>query len=212
MPPIRYSNLPVGAAACLLLLLLLNGCARSSKNTPYIEITNIPPAQRGGGPEMDLISGRVQRTSKEQRVVLYARSGAWYVQPYADQPFTEVNADDTWSSSTHLGTEYAALVVEPGYAPSPWVTHLPTTGEGVLAIAVVEGRPPFWRSWWFLSLLALAGVAALLAFYRWRLHQVSQQLNMRFEARLAERTRIAQDLHDTLSARSRKCFNATSRC
>lgn len=139
---------------------------------------------------MDLISGRVQRTSNEQRVVLHARSGAWYVQSYADQPFTEVNADDTWSSSTHLGTEYAAILVDPGYAPPPSVTHLPTQGAGVLAIAVVEGRPPFWRSWWFLSLLALDGVAALLAFYRWRLHQVSQQLNLRFEARLAERTRF----------------------
>ena len=198
MLPIRFSNLPVGAGACLLLLLLLNGCARYPKNAPYIELTSVPPAQRGGGPEMDLISGRVQRTSKEQRVVIYARSGAWYVQPYADQPFTEINADDTWSSSTHLGTEYAAILVDPGYAPPPSVTHLPPTGAGVVAIAVLEGRPPFWRSGWFLTFLAIAGVAALLAFYRWRLHQVSQQLNLRFEARLAERTRIAQDLHDTL--------------
>jgi signal transduction histidine kinase len=38
----------------------------------------------------------------------------------------------------------------------------------------------------------------LLSFYRWQLHEVSKQLNLRFEARLAERTRIAQDLHDTL--------------
>ena len=198
MPPVRYSNLPVSAAACLLLLLVLNGCERAGKNTPHIEITNVPPAHRGGGPEMDLIRGRVQRKSKGQRVVLYARSGAWYVQPYADHPFTEVNADDTWSSSTHLGTEYAAILVESGYAPPPSVTHLPTTGGGVLALAIAEGRPPFWRSGWFLTFLAIAGVAALLAFYRWRLHQVSRQLNLRFEARLAERTRIAQDLHDTL--------------
>ena len=42
------------------------------------------------------------------------------------------------------------------------------------------------------------GVCALLALYRWRLHQLSSQLNLRFEERLAERTRIAQDLHDTL--------------
>ena len=143
-------------------------------------------------------AGAYQRANNEQRVVIYARSGAWYVQPYADQPFTQVNQDGTWTNSTHLGTEYAALLVEPGYAPPPFVTELPQPGGGVFAITVMDGTPPFWRTWWFLSFLALAGVAALLAFYRWRLHQVSQQLNMRFEARLAERTRIAQDLHDTL--------------
>jgi signal transduction histidine kinase len=39
---------------------------------------------------------------------------------------------------------------------------------------------------------------AILFFYRLRLHQLTQQMNVRFEERLAERTRIAQDLHDTL--------------
>src|SRR4030095_119151 len=32
----------------------------------------------------------------------------------------------------------------------------------------------------------------------WRLNELSRQLNLRFEERLTERTRIAQDLHDTL--------------
>jgi signal transduction histidine kinase len=39
-------------------------------------------------------------------------------------------------------------------------------------------------------------VALLL--YRFHLYQVTHELNMRFEERLAERTRIAQELHDTL--------------
>lgn len=198
MPPSKYIRGPVIGAACLLLAVLLNGCSRTNQFQAHIELTIVPPAQRGGGPEMDIISGRVTRASSEQRVVIYARSGAWYVQPYADQPFTEVNADHTWSNTTHLGTEYAALLVEPGYAPPPSAFPLPTPGGAVLAVVVREGRPPFWRSWWFLTLLALAGVAILAAFYRWRLNEVSRQLNLRFEARLAERTRIAQDLHDTL--------------
>ena len=48
----------------------------------------------------------------EQQIVLSARSGTWYVQPYADQPFTRIRPDGTWSNSTHLGTEYAALLAE----------------------------------------------------------------------------------------------------
>ena len=42
--------------------------------------------------------------------------------------------------------------------------------------------------------LALSGVA----FYRLRLRQITEQVNNRFEARLAERARIARELHDTL--------------
>ena len=39
---------------------------------------------------------------------------------------------------------------------------------------------------------------AILALYRLRLRQLTSQLNVRFEERLGERTRIAQELHDTL--------------
>ena len=39
---------------------------------------------------------------------------------------------------------------------------------------------------------------SLFALYRWCIHQLQTQLSLRFEERLAERTRIAQDLHDTL--------------
>jgi len=58
--------------------------------------------------------------------------------------------------------------------------------------------PLFWQTWWFrmggVLILGLSG----LAFYRLRLHQLTKQLNVRFEERLSERTRIAQELHDTL--------------
>src|SRR5208337_4973518 len=39
---------------------------------------------------------------------------------------------------------------------------------------------------------------AIVGIYRFRLRQLTRQLNVRFEERLAERTRIAQELHDTL--------------
>jgi ligand-binding sensor domain-containing protein/signal transduction histidine kinase len=59
-------------------------------------------------------------------------------------------------------------------------------------------RPAFWQTWWFQCswLLALACMVWIL--YRLRMHQMARQLNVRFEERLAERTRIAQELHDTL--------------
>ena len=58
--------------------------------------------------------------------------------------------------------------------------------------------PVFWQTWWFRAAVATAGMLAALAVYRIRLHQMTRQLSVRFEERLAERTRIAQELHDTL--------------
>lgn len=190
-------NGPIRVAVCLLVL-LLGGCTSSSSVQPAIEITGIPPADKGGTQRLDTIRGRVTGARSEHRVVLYARSGAWYVQPYADQPFTTIATDSSWNSETHLGTEYAALLVEQGYVPPSFTIELPATGSGVVAVAIVEGRPPFWRTWWFRLSLVLMGLLTLFAFYRWRVHQLRTQLTLRFEERLAERTRIAQDLHDTL--------------
>jgi signal transduction histidine kinase/ligand-binding sensor domain-containing protein len=61
-----------------------------------------------------------------------------------------------------------------------------------------EVAPEFWQTWWFRTSVVLACALVILALYRLRLHQLTKQLNVRFEERLGERTRIAQELHDTL--------------
>jgi signal transduction histidine kinase len=61
-----------------------------------------------------------------------------------------------------------------------------------------EIDPAFWQTWWFLISGLLALGLMMLALYRIRLLQLTKQLNVRFEERLSERTRIAQELHDTL--------------
>jgi signal transduction histidine kinase len=67
--------------------------------------------------------------------------------------------------------------------------------EAAVSFAV---DPLFWQTWWFWAAVVLASVVAAAALYRLRLHQLTSRLNVRFEERLAERTRIAQELHDTL--------------
>jgi signal transduction histidine kinase len=182
----------------ILLTLALSGCASRLNNDSPIQITEIPPEDQGGVLKIDKIKGRVTGARSDQKIVLYARSGAWYVQPWADQPFTTINNDSTWSNDTHLGTEYAALLVEHDYAPAPVIIGLPGAGNGVIAITVVYGRPPFYRTWWFRLSFVMLSLFALFALYRWHVHRLRTQLTVRFEERLAERTRIAQDLHDTL--------------
>lgn len=62
----------------------------------------------------------------------------------------------------------------------------------------IEILPPWWGSWWFTA--SVAGVIVLSAWlaYAYRLRQIARRFNERLEERLDERTRIAQELHDTL--------------
>jgi signal transduction histidine kinase len=189
----------LGVIGCALLAASGAFGANQGDAEPFVEFTRIPKAGRGGTlSELATIEGRVIGARAGQQIVLYARSGAWFVQPFTDRPFTTIGPDSTWSSSTHVGTEYAALLVEPGYEPPAVLDVPPRTGAGVLAVAITAGVPPFWQTAWFRLICVLAGVAGILALYRLRMQQLANQLNLRFEERLAERTRIARELHDTL--------------
>jgi ligand-binding sensor domain-containing protein/signal transduction histidine kinase len=59
-------------------------------------------------------------------------------------------------------------------------------------------EPAFWQTWWFQMVCVAACLLAAMVFYHLRMYQLAQTLNLRFQDRLAERTRIAQELHDTL--------------
>lgn len=59
-------------------------------------------------------------------------------------------------------------------------------------------KPAYWQTWWFRTAGAFAVLLTILFFFRLRSIRLAHQLNARFQERLAERTRIAQELHDTL--------------
>ncbi len=121
----------------LLVCLLLGSC--HTNTIPAIEFSHVPPADEGGPEKVETIAGRVSSARAGQQIVLFARSGPWWVQPLVDDPFTQIQPDATWKNSTHLGTEYAALLVEPGYRPPSTIEALPTPGNGVVAVAVAKG-------------------------------------------------------------------------
>jgi signal transduction histidine kinase len=188
-----------GLAAALVAAAMLAACQDTEAQVPRVEFTRVPRASRGG-PDSRLTSfeGRVVGARPGQRIVLYARSGAWYVQPFTDAPFTDVEADSRWANRTRQHTEYAALLVEPGHQPAARLDALPEAGGTVLAVAAVPGTPQPWQTLWFRGVCVAAFALALAASFRWRMRHVLRQVNLRFEERLAERTRIAQELHDTL--------------
>ena len=62
----------------------------------------------------------------------------------------------------------------------------------------MEMVPAFWQTSTFRALVILTCALAAIALYRRRLRRLTKELNIGFEERLDERTRIAQELHDTL--------------
>jgi hypothetical protein len=121
--------------------ILFSGCHSSTLSSkPTVQITQIPAANPGGPVQMDFIEGRATGTKLGQQIVLYAHSGIWWIQPFAKQPFTKIQPDSTWRNSTHLGTDYAAILVEPGFHAATKIENLPAEGNGVIAVATAAGK------------------------------------------------------------------------
>jgi hypothetical protein len=127
--------------ALLLLVVLWTAACGNSAPAPSITFTRIPPAAKGGPDVMDVIEGRVTGARPGQRLVIYGRSTVWWVQPGQEHPFTEIRQDSTFSTKTHLGTEYAALLVEPDHQPPTTLENLPPAGGSVVRVLVVPGDP-----------------------------------------------------------------------
>ncbi len=100
-----------------------------------------------------------------------------------------------------VGTRRAAYY--PKLPPGHFRFHvIASNNDGVWnetgAVAEIIVPPAFYQTWWFEALCAFAGLAQLWGLYRYRLHQVAREFNVRLDERVGERTRLARDLHDTL--------------
>jgi hypothetical protein len=111
-----------------------------------IEFTIVPPAGIGGSDKLAPIEGRVNGARRDQRIVLFTKTNMWWVQPLTVQPFTDIEANGSWKNTVHLGTEYAALLVNADYRPPATSEVLPQAGGPVIAIATVKGSGHFIQS------------------------------------------------------------------
>src|SRR5215831_11216676 len=191
----------LAAAFLLIATVIVASCGSTRSNTasgaPVVTFTSVPLAGADNPEKLSVIKGRVTGAKPGQRIVLYAKGQtAWWVQPFANQPFTNIQADSKWGNLTHPGNEYAALLVNPGFNPPLTTVVLPT--QGVVAFAITKGDVALWHKWWFPLPCILAGALVIFGVHRLRIHQMSKKMNLRFEERLAERMRVAQELHDTL--------------
>ena len=106
--------------------------------------------------------------------------------------------DRSWSEPTSL-----RQAVYTNLAPGDYRFHVLSSTPndqwgGHEATYSFSIEPAAWQTWWFQLALACAlGLLASFIFHA-RMRQMTEKLNLRFEERLAERTRLAQELHDTL--------------
>lgn len=87
--------------------------------------------------------------------------------------------------------------------PRPYVFRVKASnGDGrwtsTEASVRFEIEPSVWQTGWFQVSAAVICALGGWGLFRFRVFHVSRNLNRQFEAQLAERTRIAQELHDTL--------------
>jgi signal transduction histidine kinase/ligand-binding sensor domain-containing protein len=106
-----------------------------------------------------------------------------------DKDWREVGSDERLATYTTLPAGNYTFRLQAATSRGPW------SPDVTLAMKIL---PPLWETSWFLTccVVALFGILGLL--YRLRLKQLSAQFNLRLEERVGERTRIAQELHDTL--------------
>jgi hypothetical protein len=140
----RHTNAQLGSVAILLIVLSLTsaGCGRDARNTvePKISFTQVPQWSPGDRNLQDVIEGTVNGEQPDQRMVIYSKAGElWWLQPLLTAPFTSILPNHVWRNETHLGTDYAVLLVDPSYQPHAVLSQLPQRGPGIAAVAVAHG-------------------------------------------------------------------------
>jgi signal transduction histidine kinase/ligand-binding sensor domain-containing protein len=105
--------------------------------------------------------------------------------------------DQNWQD---VGTRREAFYTN--LAPATYQFHVTAcNNDGVWndVGATIEFRiPPAWyQTNWFRALCIIVGLVIIWAFHRLRLRQIARAIGSRFDERLAERTRMARELHDT---------------
>lgn len=140
-----FGRLALATVSIALVIVLTFGstsCRQAAKPgaEPKILFTQVPERDPGNQAKQDVMEGTVSGAKPGQLLVLYAKTGGrWWLQPLLSAPFTPIAPDGVWRNETHLGTDYAVLLVDPGYHPVPVLDQLPPSGRGVAATAVTPG-------------------------------------------------------------------------
>src|ERR1700761_1119257 len=104
-----------GALLFVASVLWVAGCHRGEARDVEAKIlfTQVPQATSGDRNQQDVIEGTVSGARPGERLVVYSKTGGlWWLQPLLTSPFTAILPGGVWRNETHLGSDYAVLLVE----------------------------------------------------------------------------------------------------
>ena len=107
-----------------------------------------------------------------------------------DRQWNEVGSDRRVATYTTLPDGRYTFRVQGAVSGGAWSEPGAKLGITVL--------PPWWATWWFRTLCAVTAVGLLSTLYLLRVRHMTRQYNLRLDARVNERSRIARELHDSL--------------
>ena len=140
-----------------------------------------------------ILSDRQRNFSLEFASLNFLNSSATryrYRMDKLDSQWNEVGSDQRVVSYTSLPSGTYVFRAQAAVPRGAW-----SEPEATLRIHVL---PPWWKSWWFTTIVGALLILLAWAAYSYRLRSIARQFDIRLEERVAERTRIARDLHDTL--------------
>lgn len=149
------------------------------------------------GRQMDL-TNPIRISILHQRIIIGFTGISLEIPERVKYRYKLENFDKDWSEPTALKE-----AVYTNLSPGVYRFHVTATNshgvwnntEKVIEFEIV---PMFWQTWWF-RLLSLALLFLLIfSFFKIREYRLARSLTLRFEERLAERTLLARDLHDSL--------------
>lgn len=138
----------------------------------------------------------------DQNKIYFEFDGISYVKPEQNQYAYKLDGiDKDWILSAKNSTSYANL------SPGHYVFHVKAANyagewskEQVIQIFI---EPPFWKTWWFISLAVLVFGALFIFIIRYISQRNLRMRILKLEREQAvekERNRIARDMHDDLGS------------
>jgi hypothetical protein len=144
-PFLRSTAGSIVFAVCL----SLASCRTSPTGSiPTVVLNKVPvtsPVEHGQEvpDQTAIIEGYATGIRPGERIVVYSKNdGRWGLQPPSGQPFTSIESNGHWRTSTLLGIEYAALLVDSTFNPPVQTETLPKVGAGVEAVSTEKGQGP----------------------------------------------------------------------
>lgn len=127
---------------CVALLLCGGALSLHAQTSPQSgqPMVTLNPSPQPGATQLSGYAYNVDFSTT--KVVIYALTNEWYVQPLANAPFTNINPDGSWSNSTHGWSSLVILLVNPAnYTPMATEITNPALDQNVLAYTMYPAGP-----------------------------------------------------------------------